>query len=152
MAARAYLLGYNCADEKELKAALRFCWFPEVCCSIDLLMYYNIQNQPSYLNLVFLPAKRWCITHPAQWIFIFLKMCWSYNLFWWIDAVIFFSLGSCIHSRISVGAAVAELGRLNEGNGMNVTLSNRGAISVLGLSGMSTSFVVPNRRNSEWFP
>jgi len=23
--ARAYLLGYNCADEKELKAALRFC-------------------------------------------------------------------------------------------------------------------------------
>lgn len=25
MAARAYLLGYNCADEKELEAALRFC-------------------------------------------------------------------------------------------------------------------------------
>jgi len=24
-AARAYLLGYNCADEKELQAALRFC-------------------------------------------------------------------------------------------------------------------------------
>lgn len=28
-AARAYLLGYNCADEKELEAALRFCWIPE---------------------------------------------------------------------------------------------------------------------------
>lgn len=26
VAARAYLLGYNCADEKELEAALRFCW------------------------------------------------------------------------------------------------------------------------------
>lgn len=25
VAARAYLLGYNCADEKELNAALRFC-------------------------------------------------------------------------------------------------------------------------------
>jgi len=25
VAARAYLLGYNCADEKELEAALRFC-------------------------------------------------------------------------------------------------------------------------------
>lgn len=24
--ARAYLLGYNCADEKELEATLRFCW------------------------------------------------------------------------------------------------------------------------------
>lgn len=26
MAARAYLLGYNCDDEKELEAALKFCW------------------------------------------------------------------------------------------------------------------------------
>lgn len=25
VAARAYLLGYNCEDEKELEAALRFC-------------------------------------------------------------------------------------------------------------------------------
>ncbi|CAK9136963.1 unnamed protein product [Ilex paraguariensis] len=25
--ARAYLLGYNCADEKELEAVMRFCWY-----------------------------------------------------------------------------------------------------------------------------
>lgn len=40
VSARAYLLGYNCDDEKELEAALRFCW------SITIL--YSLLCRPSH--------------------------------------------------------------------------------------------------------
>lgn len=46
LTARAYLLGYNCADEKELKAALRFCWIgnerPMMNDFIHSIAYYCI--------------------------------------------------------------------------------------------------------------
>ena len=50
VAARAYLLGYNCADEKELEAALRFCW-TKYCSYSSGCFYWQQVSKFYFLNV-----------------------------------------------------------------------------------------------------